>query len=249
MRVELIYDKDCPNVHQTRAVLMKAFAMADLPPCWTEWDRNARETQFHTMEYGSPTILVNGHDIVNRETFPQGNNCRLYRAADGKFSGIPPIDQIVMLLKKAAQSSSDQKKSFFRRFSAFIPLMLTILVPKLTCPACWPAYSGILSALGLGFINYTPYLFPLTLLFVAMTLFSLCWKATLRRGYYPFLLGLMASGAILIGKFVLDSNRVMYGGLGFLIFSSVWNACPRKKTLKTNCPQCVDSQTNKEVSS
>jgi hypothetical protein len=27
------------------------------------------------------------------------------------------------------------------------------LLPKIACPACWPAYAGLLSSLGLGFLG------------------------------------------------------------------------------------------------
>jgi hypothetical protein len=44
------------------------------------------------------------------------------------------------------------------------------LLPKLACPACWPAYAGLLSTLGVGFLGSTKYLLPLTatFLFVAV---------------------------------------------------------------------------------
>src|SRR5437867_10725726 len=41
MKVELIYDADCPNVAETRANLLQAFAAAHLEAEWTEWDRSS----------------------------------------------------------------------------------------------------------------------------------------------------------------------------------------------------------------
>ena len=46
---------------------------------------------------------------------------------------------------------------------AFIASGVAVL-PVLTCPACWPLYAGLLSALGISFVNYTPFLFPITAL-------------------------------------------------------------------------------------
>jgi mercuric ion transport protein len=34
------------------------------------------------------------------------------------------------------------------------------LLPKLTCPACWPAYAGLLSSVGLGFSYQRPIYCP-----------------------------------------------------------------------------------------
>jgi len=44
------------------------------------------------------------------------------------------------------------------------------LLPTLACPLCWPAYAGLLSSLGLGFLISTKYLFPLTVVFLAVAL-------------------------------------------------------------------------------
>ena len=41
MRVELIYDADCPNVAETRANLLQAFAAARLEAKWTECERSS----------------------------------------------------------------------------------------------------------------------------------------------------------------------------------------------------------------
>ena len=107
--------------------------------------------------------------------------------------------------------------------------MGTALLPKLTCPACWPAYAGLLSALGLGFIDYTPYLLPLTLSFLVMTIFSLGYRARKRRGYRPLITGVVATVVVLIGKFVFASDWVMYGGLALLLGASIWNSWPQRK--------------------
>jgi hypothetical protein len=40
------------------------------------------------------------------------------------------------------------------------------MLPKLACPLCWPAYAGLLSSIGLGFLISTVYLLPLTAAFL-----------------------------------------------------------------------------------
>jgi hypothetical protein len=101
------------------------------------------------------------------------------------------------------------------------------LLPKVACPACWPAYAGLLSSLGLGFMvpNLT-YLLPLTVAFLLIAVGTLAFRARRRRGYVPFALGILAAGFILLGKFYLASNPVLYAGLGLLILASVWNSWP-----------------------
>lgn len=101
------------------------------------------------------------------------------------------------------------------------------LLPKIACPACWPAYAGLLSSIGLGFLvpNLT-YLLPLTVVFLLIAVGTLAIRVRKRRGYVPFILGMVAASLILFGKFSLASNPALYAGLGLLILASVWNSWP-----------------------
>lgn len=119
------------------------------------------------------------------------------------------------------------------QLASLLPAVGAALLPKLTCPACWPAYAALLSALGVGFIDYTPYLLPLTLVFLVVTLAILAWRP--RRGYAPLVLGLFASGAMLIGKFLFDSDIAAYAGVALLVGASTWNAWPRKSAIRCKC--------------
>lgn len=123
--------------------------------------------------------------------------------------------------------------------TALLPTIGVALVPKLTCPACWPAYAGLFSAMGIGFFNYTPWIMPLTLFFVLITLVALFWRAEQRRGYRPLLLGITASVVLVVGKLIYENDIAMYIGLGFLIVASIWNTWPLSGTGKTQqCPAC-----------
>ena len=136
-----------------------------------------------------------------------------------------------------------------------VPGISVCLLPKLTCPACWPAC--LLSSLGLRFLISTAYLLPLTAGFLVVSLGIMALRAKNRRGYGPFLIGLAAASAILLAKFAWKSNPVVYSALGVLIMSSAWDAWPpenanveitqEKKTTKTKkkveifiagCPLC-----------
>lgn len=101
------------------------------------------------------------------------------------------------------------------------------LLPKIACPACWPAYAGLLSLIGLGFLvpNQT-YLLPLTVAFLLIAVGTLAFRARRRRGYWPFALGILGASLILLGKFSLASIPVLYAGLGLLILASAWNSWP-----------------------
>jgi hypothetical protein len=82
----------------------------------------------------------------------------------------------------------------------------------------------------MGFVPLSDrYILPLTSAFLLLTVVALAFRASERRGFGPFLLGLAASIAVLHGKFVLESNPVMYFGLAILITASLWNSWPKKK--------------------
>src|SRR5437588_3442907 len=84
------------------------------------------------------------------------------------------------------------------------------LLPKLACPLCWPAYAGLLSSVGLGFLISTAHLFPVTTAFLIALLIALAFRAKQRRGYGPLCLGLVGSAAVLFAKFYVDSTLAMY---------------------------------------
>lgn len=119
-----------------------------------------------------------------------------------------------------------------------LPTVAVALLPKLTCPACWPAYAGLLSSMGLGFFNYTAYLLPMTIMFLAIVIASLAFRAHQRRGYKPLLLGMVAATVLIVGKFGYESDALMYTGLGMLIIASLWNSWPKARVTRHHCPAC-----------
>lgn len=125
----------------------------------------------------------------------------------------------------------------FKQAIVALPGIGVSLLPKLMCPACWPAYAGIVSALGLGFLISAKYLLPLMVLFLAITAFALAFRGSRRHGYGPLWVGLLAAGVILIGKFYFEAEQATYSGVGLLVAASVWNSWPRPAAVTPSC--CV----------
>ena len=82
--------------------------------------------------------------------------------------------------------------------------------------------------MGLGFLLQTVYLLPLTALFLAVAVGSLAFRAKKRRGYRPFVVGIVAAIVLVVGKFIFDSDMAVYGAIIALIGSSLWNSWPKK---------------------
>ena len=112
------------------------------------------------------------------------------------------------------------------------------LLPNLNCPASWPAYAGLLTALGLPLLMSRAALLPLTLAAMALALFTIGFHATRRRGYGPLALALAASVLVVVGKFTLGVEMVAYAGIGMLVFASVWDSRPVHPSKLPSCPAC-----------
>jgi len=244
MDVEIVYFDDCPNLAVAREHLMQAFAKSGRMPQWREWNRDDPESPAYARGYGSPTILVDGKDVTGVPPSEDGTAaCRVYLSESGIAEGAPAIDDIVTALAAADGDVPNQIAGSanikWRNFTAALPAIGAAALPKLTCPACWPAYSGLLSAAGISFINYTPYLLPLMVLFVGVSLLALGWGAQRRRGYGPLFAGLVAAAGMILGKFMFDSDVAMYAGVAILMAASLWNAWPRTVSSGELCPDCV----------
>lgn len=192
-------------------------------------------TPDYAKQYGSPTVLVNGRDIANNKP-TQDNHCRIYHGEDQQILKVPPVSSIVDAFKRTNnQSNGNGNKRFtWQNVIAILPSVFVALLPKLTCPLCWPLYAGILSSFGIAFVNYTPYLLPLTIVFLLISLFTFGYKAKRRRGYYPLFLGVIASLIILIGKFAFDHDWALYVGVFLLVIASIWNGWPVKNGKSCN---------------
>lgn len=235
--VELVYDGDCPHVEAARAGLRAAFDQAGLAPRWREWRLDDPEAPAHVRGHGSPAILIDGVDVDGAEPSAT-SRCRVYGTADGTLAGAPEASRIAAALR--ARSSDPPGAA--RRWGgvlAVLPGLGLALLPKVACPACWPAYAGVLSAAGLGFLMETAWLLPLTAAFLLVALGALAFRARRRHGYGPLALGLAAAAAVLIGKFAFDSEPATYAGVALLVAASLWNSRPVAKKPGPPCPSCA----------
>ena len=98
-KIELIYDKDCPNMEKARRNIHTALIRTGLPQIWKEWDRNDPSSPIHAKNFGSPTVLVDGRDVAGASE-TEGNNCRVYLYGLNSIQGVPPVEQIVSALER-----------------------------------------------------------------------------------------------------------------------------------------------------
>jgi hypothetical protein len=65
-------------------------------------------------------------------------------------------------------------------------------------------------------------------LFLAVALATLAVQGRRRGHYGPLLLGAAGTAGLLVGRFAVASDPLMYTGIAALIAASVWNAWPRR---------------------
>lgn len=133
----------------------------------------------------------------------------------------------------------------WKKSLAVLPAIGAVMIPGISCPACWPGYAAILSSLGIGFIPSTRYLFPLTAFCLAFYWVLLAWEARKQHRYGPLVLATLASTGVLLGRFQLGWNSALYAGVVLLVAASLWNAWPairsrvfRSPAAAAGCPAC-----------
>lgn len=70
------------------------------------------------------------------------------------------------------------------------------------------------------------YLLPLTVLSLVFAVAALGCRANKRRGFGPFILGVVAAVGLVVGKFIVISDVAVYSGIAVLVGASFWNAWP-----------------------
>ncbi len=110
-KVELVYDRDCPNVEAARAHLRQAFVQIGESPEWQEWDRESADAPAYVKQYGSPTVLIDGRDVAGTGTEAESNCCRVYARADGRLQGVPPVEEIQAALRDQDERGAAQNET------------------------------------------------------------------------------------------------------------------------------------------
>lgn len=94
LRVELLAVEDCPHLEQARRdlenVLRKGIIETPIQLIFVASQDDAEFLGFQ----GSPTIRIQGEDVVPQPDLPVALACRIYRDVDGRALGSPPIEAI-----------------------------------------------------------------------------------------------------------------------------------------------------------
>lgn len=234
MQIELVYDSNCPNAEGARGNLRLALGQTGMKTGWDEWERNDPDLPDRFMNYGSPTILINGKDIIESLSESDGDSCRLYKDSKGMMRGAPPVEVIV---KALAESKSIG--SFSSKYSGLVAGSGAIgaaFLPKLICPLCWPIYAGLLSSMGLGFLLHGASLLILSVTLLGLALFVFALRGKKRGNFLPFWIAVAGVSLVLTGKFFWINNFSIYTGSAFLMLAAIFDIRPLNKV--QSCQDC-----------
>jgi hypothetical protein len=90
----LLVVEDCPHLDAARRDLESILGRGAIEvPIQLIFVNSLDDAEFLGFQ-GSPTIRVNGDDVVPQPDLPVALACRIYRDADGRPLGSPPIESI-----------------------------------------------------------------------------------------------------------------------------------------------------------
>lgn len=236
-RIELVYDSDCPNVPAARDALRTACQQAGVEPSWQEWERTDEVTPAHFRTFGSPTILIDGIDAgsdaggASEPTAAcDAASCRVYRHDDGRLHGVPSVATLAAALERTQRRPG--RTGWFAAIGGGLA-GLSALLPALSCPACWPAYAALLSSLGLGFVDYTPYVGPAMVLLLGAVLGTLAVDARRRRDLRSLAAGLAGAALLTVGRFAWSGGvggALVWVGLLVMVGASLATVVRRRSS-------------------
>ncbi len=94
LRVELLAIEDCPHLEQARRDLQRVLRTSIIEvPIQMVFVSTLDEAEFLDFR-GSPTIRVNGEDVVPQPGLTVALGCRVYRDEQGNAVGSPPLAAI-----------------------------------------------------------------------------------------------------------------------------------------------------------
>jgi len=74
----------------------------------------------------------------------------------------------------------------------------------------------------------TAYLLPLMVFALVLVVAAFGLRASRRRGYGPFVLGVAAAAGLVVGKFVVRWDLMVSGSVAALPAASLWNTWPKR---------------------
>jgi hypothetical protein len=214
--VKLVCFEGCPNAEKAKGLLRKIGVPFD----------EIRQDDLQALDryrgYTSPTILNGDKIVIGSSTEGAAGGCSI---------DIPSAEELRTRLNIGQLTSTNQK-----RRGTTLSLLGSVFsaVTVGLCPVCIPAIGAFLSAIGLGFLVQEAVLKPVLVIFLGIAVFGFLWSYLKEHRHVgPLVIGTIMAVVIYVSRYVYfgaDVNTaLMYGSIGGIIATSVWNIQLKKK--------------------
>jgi hypothetical protein len=104
-RVELLWWEGCPSTEAATRIAREEMAATGLDPEALRMREVSSDEEAASEGFvGSPTIRVDGRDVVDPGEQPAALNCRIYRLRNGRISPLPDRADVRAALRAARRS-------------------------------------------------------------------------------------------------------------------------------------------------
>jgi hypothetical protein len=110
MRVRFLYSEDCPSHDEALQRLRKALDEENVAADVEIVPVNTFEEAARERYPGSPTILIDGHDICPIRKSHYAPTCRAYVLEDGRVSPLPSVSMIRKAIRTAKENLKRSRK-------------------------------------------------------------------------------------------------------------------------------------------
>jgi hypothetical protein len=104
MQVRFLYSEDCPSHDEALQRLRNALDEENVPADIEIVRVNTFEEAARERYPGSPTIMIDGHDICPTSSSHYAPACRAYVLEDGRISPLPSVLMIRKAIRAAKQN-------------------------------------------------------------------------------------------------------------------------------------------------
>ncbi len=102
--IELLWWEGCPSTETALAELREALDQVGLADAEIRTRKIRTEDEAGELRFaGSPTILIDGHDVADTADQQIGLSCRVYRRRDGRISPTPDPDDLRDALREVTR--------------------------------------------------------------------------------------------------------------------------------------------------
>lgn len=164
--------------------------------------------------------LISIHWISDGETFPV--SCPVFPEIMENSLGSPTCNCGSAGQGQPDKSTAEKVTTTAKAVPSILMSILIAFFPK--CPFCWAVYMSMFGSVGLAKLPYMSWLLPVLMAMLAFHLIML-WRKSPQHGYVPFVLSLLGSLMIVVGRTYFPLQEwILISGITCIVSGSLLNS-------------------------